>query len=206
MQQKDNDIDAAMAPSGAAGQGVETSETEQAGVVESDPLALKEALDKEKERADKNLANWQRTQADLINYKKRVEQEKEELARFGNAAVIASFLPLLDDFERAQQSMPPSLLSVSWVEGVFLMHRKLLATLEAHGLSQIPALGQDFDPALHQAVLFGEGEEGKVVAELQKGYKLRDRVLRPAMVKVGQRQAKAEVKESEVPSAEGDSP
>ena len=147
---------------------------------------LASALAQEKERADKNLANWQRAQADLANYKKRVEVEKQELAKFANAALVGSLISLVDDFERARSTIPDSILGMTWVEGLFLIERKLLATLEASGLSEIKALDEDFDPNLHEAVMHGEGPEGEVVEEFQKGYKLHERVIRPTMVKVGQ--------------------
>ncbi len=150
------------------------------------PGDLASALEQEKERADKNLANWQRAQADLANYKKRVEVEKQELAKFANAALVGSLISLVDDFERARATIPDSILGMTWVEGLFLIERKLLSTLEVSGLSVIKALDEDFDPNLHEAVMHGEGPEGKVVEEFQKGYKLHERVIRPAMVKVGQ--------------------
>ena len=150
------------------------------------PEDLTSALEQEKERADKNLANWQRAQADLANYKKRVEVEKQELAKFANAALVGSLVSLVDDFERARATIPDSILGMTWVEGLFLIERKLLSTLEVSGLSVIKALDEDFDPNLHEAVMHGEGPEGKVVEEFQKGYKLHERVIRPAMVKVGQ--------------------
>ena len=160
------------------------------------------ALAQEKERADKNLANWQRAQADLANYKKRVEVEKQELAKFANAALVGSLISLVDDFERAWSTIPDSILGMTWVEGLFLIERKLLSTLEVSGLSEIKALDEDFDPNLHEAVMHGEGPEGKVVEEFQKGYKLHERVIRPAMVKVGH----GTTPESpDTPSEQGDS-
>ena len=162
----------------------QNSEEETGGQEESEDLAS--ALEQEKERADRNLANWQRAQADLANYKKRAEQEKQELAKFANAALIGSLLTLVDDFDRARSTIPESILGMTWVEGLFLIERKLTTTLEAAGLSQINALGEDFNPSLHEAVMHGEGSDGKVIEEFQKGYKLHDRVIRPAMVKVGQ--------------------
>jgi molecular chaperone GrpE len=99
--------------------------------------------------------------------------------------LIVNLLPVLDDLERALSSVSAKLAGLTWVDGIRLIHRKLKAVLEAQGLSEIHAEGQDFDPNLHEAVLHEEGEEGKVTAELQKGYKLYDRVIRPAMVAVG---------------------
>ena len=131
----------------------QSNEEESEGQDRSEDLAF--LLEQEKERADKNLANWQRAQADLSNYKKRVDQEKQELAKFANAALIGSMLTLVDDFERARATIPDSILGMTWVEGLFLIERKLASTLEAVGLSEIKALGEDFDPNLHEAVMHG---------------------------------------------------
>ena len=160
-------------------------EKEEELPVEEDVESLTKALAEEKERAERYLANWQRAQADLINFRKRSEQEKDEVIKFANAMLLMSLLPILDDFERALDNVSIKLAGLTWVDGIRLIHRKLQATLESHGISQIEALGNDFDPTLHEAVLEEEGEEGKVIEELQKGYKLHERVLRPAMVKVG---------------------
>jgi molecular chaperone GrpE len=153
--------------------------------VEEDIESLTKALAEEKERAERYLANWQRAQADLINFKKRSEQEKEEIIKFANAMLVMNLLPIIDDLERALDNVSIKLAGLTCVDGIRLIHRKLQAVLESHGVCQIEALGSDFDPTLHEAVLEEEGEEGKVIEELQKGYKLHERVLRPAMVKVG---------------------
>ncbi|HLE81682.1 MAG TPA: nucleotide exchange factor GrpE, partial [Dehalococcoidia bacterium] len=152
-----------------------------------------------KAKANGYLANWQRSQADFINYKRRIEQEKGEVSRFANAMLMASLLPVLDDLERALDSVSAKLAGLSWVDGIRLICRKLQATLESQGLSPIEAVGQDFDPNVHEAVMEVEGEPGKVVSEIQKGYKLHDRVLRPTMVTVGKGQSESEGQ----PEAEG---
>jgi len=146
---------------------------------------LKKMLAEMQAKAEANLAGWQRAQADFINYKRRSEQEREELAQFANSVVMLSLLPILDDFERAFVSIPPRLDKMSWVDGIKLIERKLWASLEAQGLSPIKALGEPFDPNYHEAVRQDEGKEGIVIEELQKGYKLHDRVIRPTMVVVG---------------------
>lgn len=160
-------------------------EKEEELPVEQAIESLTKALAEEKEKAEKYLANWQRAAADLINFKKRSEQEKAEITKFANALLVMSLLPILDDFERALDNVSIKLAGFTWVDGIRLIQRKLQAVLESQGLSQIEALGNDFDPAVHEAVLSEEGEEGKVIEELQKGYKFHERVLRPAMVKVG---------------------
>jgi molecular chaperone GrpE len=170
---------------------------EAQAVIELDDVeSLKKALAEEKEKTAKHLANWQRAQADLINFKKRSEQEKTENAKFSNSSLIASLLPVLDDFERALGNVAPKTAGAKWVEGIDLIYRKLLVALEGQGLSKVEVEGKDFDPAFHHAVLREEGEEGKVIEELQKGYMLHDRLLRPAMVKVGKGEPKPEEKES----------
>ena len=148
---------------------------------------LRAKLEEEKARSDKNLNNWQRAEADLANFKRRAEQERTDLARFGNANLIRKILPVLDDFERAIDSIPGDLRSQSWVEGILLIDKKLRTVLEQEGVTSIEALGKEFDPHVHEAVMREEGQEGPdmVVQEFQRGYRLHDRVLRPAMVKVG---------------------
>ena len=162
-----------------------TNEAEPEVAEVEDVEALKQALAKEKERAETNLAGWQRAQADFINYTRRIEQEKEEIGKFANSMLMLNLLPILDDWERALTSTPDDLANLSWVDGIKLIERKLRGTLEAQGLSPIKALGEPFDPNLHEAAMQGKGKEGIVVEELQKGYKFHDRVIRPAKVVVG---------------------
>ena len=150
-----------------------------------DVETLKKILAEEKAKAEANLAGWQRAQADFINYKRRSEQEKEEIGKFANSVLMLNLLPILDDLERAFASIPLQLAKLSWVDGIKLIERKLWASLEAQGLSQIKALGEPFDPQLHEAAMHAKGKEGIVIEELQKGYKLHDRVVRPTMVVVG---------------------
>jgi len=150
-----------------------------------DTEVLKQALAEEKEKAKTNLAGWQRAQADLLNYKRRAEQEMEEVSKFANSTLVLSILPVLEDLERAFASIPEHLAKQSWVDGVKLIERKLRTTLESQGLTQIKAAGEPFDPNLHEAAMHGKGKEGIVIEELKKGYKFRERVIRPAMVVVG---------------------
>jgi molecular chaperone GrpE len=100
-------------------------------------------------------------------------------------ALILNILPIVDDLERAFKSIPEKLAHLTWTDGIRLIHRKLQATLEAQGVTEIKALGETFDPSVHEAVGQTAGEEGKVVEEAQKGYKLHGRVIRPAFVIVG---------------------
>jgi molecular chaperone GrpE len=155
---------------------------------------LRASLEEEKKKAETYMANWQRAAADFQNYKRRTEQEREEVARLANAALIINILPILDDLERALTSVDTNLAGLTWVDGIRLIYRKFQAVLEAAGVSEIKTEGQDFDPRFHEAVMYGEGEEGKVVSEVQRGYTLDGRVLRPAMVVVGQGRKEGEGK------------
>ena len=165
---------------------VEQGEVAQAEVEVSDEIeSLKKALADEKEKSEKYLANWQRAQADFVNFKRRNEQERAEVVNYANSTLISNVLPVLDDLERALASVPEEFAESPWVGGIRHIYRKLLSVLEAHGVSAIEAEGKDFDPNFHEAVMSVEGDEGKVVEETQKGYKLRNRVIRPTKVKVG---------------------
>jgi molecular chaperone GrpE len=188
------DAESAEAEPGAARRPVE-------GRAEASEAPLEEQVAQAKEDAQKYLASWQRAEADFQNYKRRVEQERDENRRFASAALIINVLPILDDLERALGSLDVRLAGLTWFEGIALIHRKILILLENAGVSIIQAEGQQFDPREHEAVMHAEGEEGKVLAEVQRGYKLYDRVLRPAMVVVGKaKEEKAE--EEEKPPAE----
>jgi molecular chaperone GrpE len=147
---------------------------------------LEVQLDEAREQAQSYLASWQRAAADFQNYKRRVEQERGDLSRLASAALIINLLPLVDDLERALENVDARLAGLTWVDGIRLIYRKFQALLEMNGVSEIEADGQVFDPTVHEAVMFGEGEDGKVISVVQKGYKLGDRVIRPAMVVVGQ--------------------
>ncbi|MFU8796559.1 MAG: nucleotide exchange factor GrpE [Dehalococcoidia bacterium] len=161
-----------------------------------DMEALQQALTEERERAEKYLASWQRTQADLANYKQRAELERKETIEFANSVLISSLLPVIDDLERALASVPAELEQSSWTQGIALIYNKLKATLRSQGLTDIEAIGESFDPRLHEAVMQQEGEEGVVVDETQRGYKFRDRVIRPSLVIVGTGQARDETKQT----------
>jgi molecular chaperone GrpE len=127
-----------------------------------------------------------RKQADLDNFRKRMQREKEEFLQHANADIIRLLLPVLDGFERAiahRDSSTPE----QFVAGVDLIHRELLDTLGRAGVTPIEAKGKQFDPHLHQAVETVEApghKDQEVVEELQRGYKLKNRLLRPAIVKV----------------------
>ncbi len=146
---------------------------------------LSRELRDEREKAQSYLANWQRTQADLENYRRRVQQERNEALELASGALLRKLLGALDDLERAFARPPSEMRKKEWVEGARLAFDKLKATLESEGLSPIDALGKPFDPRYHEAIMRRSGDDGMVVEEVQKGYSLNGRVLRPSMVVVG---------------------
>ena len=161
----------------------ETPELDE--VIETDIDVLKQDLAQEKEKAEEYLATLQRMKADFENYRKRVEQEKSDQINWANAELIKKLLPVLDDLDRAFANLPHKVKETDWLDGFKLIQRKLLSVLEAEGLVEIECEGEKFDPAVHDAVMQQEGEEGMVLDKICKGYKLKDRWLRAPQVIVG---------------------
>jgi molecular chaperone GrpE len=152
--------------------------------------ALRQELEEQEAKAAEYLDGWQRARAEFANYKKRIEKEQEDMIKSANGAFIAKLLPVMDDFERAFQTLPFDLMGMTWLEGIALIQRKLQVLLEQEGVTVIEAEGQMFDPTLHQAVTHEESEEheeGQIIGEVQKGYKIGDKVLRPSLVRVAKK-------------------
>jgi molecular chaperone GrpE len=148
-------------------------------------MSAGERIKKAEEDTQRYLDNWRRAEADLQNFKRRAEQERAESNRYASTSLIINLLPIVDDFERAFGSLDNHIAGMTWFDGVHLIYRKLIALLESAGVKPIKADGETFDPRFHEAVAHAEGEENKVISEVQRGYLLHDRVLRPAMVVVG---------------------
>jgi len=169
------------APAGA----VEDSTT---ATPEADELtALKSQLEEAQAKAAEYLDGWQRARAEFANFKKRVEVERQEMRVRSKEDLLLKLLPIVDDFERAFQTVPEELKDVAWVNGMTMILQKLKSLLESEEVTPIEAEGQPFDPQIHEAMMQEETDQypdGNVIAELQRGYRLRDRVLRPSMVKV----------------------
>jgi molecular chaperone GrpE len=164
---------------------------------ESTPIDTEESLAQEpaederfrdlQRQADENHNRFLRAQADFDNFRRRTQKEKEELAQYASLKLVGQLLPVLDNFERALQTGVESDESGSFAKGVDMIYRQLAQVLESEGLRRMEAVGQPFDPELHQAIMQVESEEyetGNVVETVQNGYWLKDKVLRPAMVKV----------------------
>ena len=131
-----------------------------------------------------------RQAAELENYKKRTEREKSEFFKRANEGLVKDLLPVLDNLERALESAAESPQADNLVQGVEMIHSELLKTLERHGLEPMEALGQPFDPELHEAMMQQENPElddNTVTAQAQKGYLFQGRLLRPAMVVVSKK-------------------
>jgi molecular chaperone GrpE len=150
---------------------------------------LEKALAEQKSKTDEYLAALQRNQADFSNYRRRTEQEKADLGKYANFKLFCDILPVLDDIELALNHIPEEYSKHDWVEGVRLVERKFRTILEKQGVKPVCALGMAFDPNLHEAIKQEKGEEGAVIAELQKGYTMGDKLLRPSRVIVGNGEA-----------------
>jgi molecular chaperone GrpE len=128
-----------------------------------------------------------RVQADFDNFRRRTLKEKEELAQYATAKLVTELLPVLDNFERALATAPDAGDAEAFTKGVGMIFRQLDGVLKAEGVQAMETVGQPFNPEFHQAIMQVESdeyEEGIVTEEVQKGYLLKDKVLRPAMVKV----------------------
>jgi molecular chaperone GrpE len=148
---------------------------------------LREQYEEAQRQADENLDGWQRARAEFANFKKRIEREKwEERARL-KGEIACKYLSVLDDIERALKDVPENPEVESWAEGIDLIYRKMQSILESEGVELISTQGEVFDPNFHEAIAQDESddhEEGEILEVLQQGYKIGDRVLRPAVVRV----------------------
>jgi molecular chaperone GrpE len=126
-----------------------------------------------------------RAVADYQNLRRRSEEERREYARYTLAALVINYLPVLDDLDRALDSVDADIAERQWVEGVRMVARKFRGVLEASGVRSIEADGAEFDPAVHEAISYAPGAEGQVIAVVQPGYTLDGKVVRPAQVVVG---------------------
>ena len=179
------------------GQAPEAAEIEEAPVEaeageavqpgDDDLAALQQELEAVKAKEAEYLDGWQRAQAELANARKRFQREQQQSYANARADVLSRLLPVVDDFERAMETLPAESPEQTWSEGVRMILHKLNKLLEQEGVEPIEALGQEFDPFLHQAITHEPSAQvpsGHVLGVVQKGYKVGDRVLRPSMVRV----------------------
>jgi molecular chaperone GrpE len=160
-----------------------------------DTSELEAAVKKAQEEAAEHYDRFLRVSADLENYKKRVFKEKADLIRYGNEELIKELLPVIDNLERALEHTSSEGVQEGIADGVAMTLQQFLGILQRFGVTPIVVEGEPFDPTKHEAVMeqpTGDYNPGHVVAELQKGYLLNDRLVRPAKVAVAKAQEKAE--------------
>ena len=148
---------------------------------------LQPELEEYKRKAEEYLNAWKRTAADFENYKKRREKEDGELMRFIQEITVVKMLPTLESLEQALRHAPADEKFQNWSAGVVKIVQQLEDTLMEMGIEKIKTMGEKFDPSVHEAVETVEAEtqdSGKILEEVQSGYKLNHKLIRPAKVKV----------------------
>jgi molecular chaperone GrpE len=165
---------------------IETEETDEANDVNDETSELERKLEELEVEKDKLHDRLLRIQAEYDNYKKRTLKEREADRKYKSQDLIEELLPALDNFERALQ-VEKTEATASIIEGITMVYNQIKEALASQGAEEIASVGEEFDPNIHHAVMQVEDESQPsniVIEELQKGYKLKDRVIRPAMVKV----------------------
>lgn len=175
-------------PEAAETESVETSDEAGADFENKTREELLEDVKRLAHMADDYKTRYLRAQADFDNFRRRSRQEKEEFATYANVKILEELLPVLDTFDMALKTQEGSDVKML-LAGIEMVHRQLITTLGNYGLQEIGAVGQPFDPNLHEGIMQVESAEhpaNTVVEELRKGYKVKDKVVRPSMVKVSQ--------------------
>ncbi|MDQ0493144.1 nucleotide exchange factor GrpE [Paenibacillus brasilensis] len=177
-------------------QNVSTEEASETIQEQEEPVNEAAALEAQEEdtevvklraEAEEHQQRFLRAQADFDNFRRRTLKEKEELAKYASMKLVTELVPVLDNFERALATAQQGAETESFAKGVEMIFRQFEGVLQAEGVTAMNSVGQPFNPDFHQAIMQVESEEheeGIVVEEVQKGYMLKDKVLRPAMVKV----------------------
>ncbi|TMF09375.1 MAG: nucleotide exchange factor GrpE [Chloroflexi bacterium] len=151
-----------------------------------DQPSIDPELQAARDEVQANFGRYQRLAADFENYKRRTRQELADRTQYANEELLRKLLPILDNLRRALDHAPEG-IDRNWFEGLRMVVRQFEDTLQAQGVSPIPAVGEKFDPSQHEAIAreeTDEHEEGTIVEEMQPGYRLHERVLRPTLVKV----------------------
>lgn len=155
---------------------------------EAQIAALQAELEQAKAQSSEYLDGWQRSRAEFANYRRREDQRKQQVDDDIRCKVLRQLLPVLDDLERAFRAVPDDARDTPWVQGLTLIEKKLYGVLEKSGVSAVaPQPGDVFDPSCHEAVVSEPSEEmqeGRIIAVVQRGYKLQENMLRPALVRV----------------------
>jgi molecular chaperone GrpE len=166
---------------------MDTIYPDENGAAETTAGDLTEQLAAAREEAARNLEGWQRAQAEFANARKRLEKQRADAYLDANIDLVRKLLPVVDDMDRALQSAPAEIQGNGWFSGLTMVGRKFGTVLESLQVEPIEAVGQPFDPNLHEAIgqePTDEYESGIVSREMQKGYRLGDRVIRPSLVYV----------------------
>lgn len=160
--------------------GEEIQLEDEATTIESE---LADALAK----AEENLDGWQRAQAEFTNYRKRMERDRIQQHKELTAEIITRYLEVVDDLDLALKNRPADSEGEDWADGIELIYRKLMTILELEGVIPMKALGETFDPNLHEAISQDESpdhESGQIIEVLKEGYQIGERVLRPSLVRI----------------------
>jgi molecular chaperone GrpE len=160
-------------------------EAQQFAVTQEEYEQLTKELEQTRKQATQNLEGWQRERAEFSNYKRRIEREQAQAAQNITAEVIRKYLVILDDLERALKARPTEGEGAAWAQGIELIYRKLQNIIEAEGITRLEA--EMFDPNIHEAISNEESpdhESGDIIEVVQQGYKIGDRIIRPALVRV----------------------
>lgn len=148
---------------------------------------LKSMLEKAEHESRTNLDGWQRERAEFANYKKRIDREHSQLKSSITGDIIKKYLVIMDDIELALKNRPTDATGAAWADGIELISRKLNSIIESEGIERINSNHVQFDPNIHEAISNEDCpgfESGEVIEVFRQGYKLGDRILRPAMVRV----------------------
>lgn len=167
---------------------VDAADTPQDEGEENDPDVLRAQVQEVQDQAAEYLDGWQRARAEFVNYRRREDQRRKQTNQQIRCEVFKRLLPVLDDMERAFQTVPDDVKDDPWVEGLAMVGQKLLTALEKDGLSVMSTqAGDPFNPNVHEAVLCEPSvgyDDGQIIQVLQQGYRIDETVLRPALVRV----------------------
>jgi len=166
---------------------VKNNKNEMVTIPLSEYASQLEEIDHLTMKADEFSDGWQRERAEFANYRKRMGRDLDTQKIDFKTDIIKKYLAVKDDLERALKNMPESLQEEPWINGIVLINQKLSSLLDGEGIEPIPAEGQAFDPQIHEAITSEENDEvesGFIIEVVQQGYKLGDRVIRPAKVRV----------------------
>ena len=168
-------------------EGEKKNKNEMVTIPLSEYASQLEEIDHLTMKADEFSDGWQRERAEFANYRKRMGRDLDTQKIDFKTDIIKKYLAVKDDLERALKNMPESLQEEPWINGIVLINQKLSSLLDGEGIEPIPAEGQAFDPQIHEAITSEENDEvesGFIIEVVQQGYKLGDRVIRPAKVRV----------------------